>query len=528
MASPALHHDVPLSSLTTRKRQAARELIKRKDAREDIEAYRQYISKSGHLDFQYWPAEHHQLMQAHLQALIDGDLRRLMIFLPPGAAKSTYSSIQAATYFLARNPMSNILACSNTQDLAENFNRRRRAVLETDQWQEVAQTRLDQNMKGVARFATEHGGNCIAAGAGSSITGLRSHFNIADDLIIGHEQASSPTQLDKLWQWWMSDFRSRLLPRCPELIIMTRWSTGDVAGRILNSKEAKTWTVLRIPMECDDEATDPLHRKTGDLLWDDWYEPERIEEFKRNPRDWISLFQQRPTDEAGQWMPPEHYHLEVAPPASLNYVIGVDIALSVGTGDFTVIAVVGIDQDKHMHLVDLYRAQVDPETAADKFLELCQTYNPTRAMIDDDNASKVFHRYVFDRARQSHYAPPLQLRPMRGQNKEVRAAALRGYLLGDRVFVREASWSPLVYEEFLNFPSQTVHDDIVDAMGLVAREMVSQSAPVPPTPAKQLDLGEPIIEKDGVQHLNVPLNDLLQNHDDDRVSLSRIYKGDWH
>lgn len=503
----------PRSSRTLLQKAAQHMLSQRHAARDNLEDYRRYIATSEHLDFIYPPAHHHTVIQQHLDALLADDIRRLMIFCPPGAAKSTYASVQAATKFMAKNPTKNILACSNTQDLAEQFNKRRRAVIETPEWQSISGTGLDPNNKGAKEFGLKAGGLSFAAGAESSITGKRSHFNIADDLIVGHEQANSPTQLDKLWQWWSSDFRSRLVPRSPELVIMTRWSSGDPAGRLLDSNEAKTWTVLRIPMEAD-EADDPLGREIGERLWPEWFEPERVEEFKRNPRDWISLFQQKPTDEKGVWCPEEHIQITTDVPdwRKLNIVIGCDIALSVQGGDWTVFAVVGVDPDRNLWLLDLYRGQVSPETSAKKFIELCQQYSPSRAMVDDDNASKVWQRYVFDMGRDMGYPPPLQLRPMRGNDKETRAAALRGYLMSDRLYIKESPWSPDVYSELFSFPSMTVHDDVVDALALVAREMVSTSAPTVVKPREPVVLKSALKEIDGKAHLTKTLDDLFKDH----------------
>ena len=508
--SPGTGTGAPLSPTPNLLQQACKHLLgQREAARSNLEDYRQYIATSEHLDFVYPPAQHHRVIQEHLEALIDDEIRRLMIFCPPGAAKSTYSSVQAATQFMAKNPTKNILACSNTQDLAEAFNKRRRAVVETEEWQSLSGTSLDPNNKGAKEFGLQAGGLSIAAGAESSITGKRSHFNIADDLIIGHEQANSPTQLDKLWQWWSSDFRSRLVPRSPELVIMTRWSSGDPAGRLLDSNEADTWQVLRLPMECD-SADDPLGREIGERLWPEWFEPERVEEFKRNPRDWISLFQQRPTDEKGVWCPEENIQItsEVPDWKTLNIVVGCDIALSIQGGDWTVFAVVGVDKDRNMWLLDLYRAQVGPETSAKKFIELCQQYTPSRAMVDDDNASKVWYRYVIDMARDMGYPPPLQLRPMRGNDKEVRAAALRGYLMNERFYIKESPWSPDVYKELFSFPSMTVNDDIVDALALVAREMVSTSAPSAVKPQEPVELKSALKVIDGKQHLTKTLDEM--------------------
>jgi predicted phage terminase large subunit-like protein len=271
-------------------------------------------------------------------------------------------------------------------------------------------------------------------------------------------------------------------------------------------------------------VNDPMGRPMGAPLWPEWFEQARIDEFKRNPRDWISLFQQRPVDEKGTWCPPEHINITTEQPKKrhMKYMIGVDIALSIQTGDFTVFSVVGIDDERKLHLVELYRKQVSTDVSANEFLDLCQRYQPTRALIDDDNASKVWQRYVFDLGRQRGYLPPLDLRPMRGRDKETRAAPLRGYLLSDQVTILESDWSPLVYEEILNFPGKTAHDDIIDALSLVAREMTTTGAFSSPQP-KKVDIPLGIIEKDGIPYLNTPLEDMAPLTAGRGSGISRIY-----
>ena len=86
------------------------------------------MAGTGSNDFQHPPAAHHHLIIAHLEALERGEIQRLMILAPPGSAKSTYCSIQFPLWRLARQPDKNILCASNTQDLAEAFNRRRRNI----------------------------------------------------------------------------------------------------------------------------------------------------------------------------------------------------------------------------------------------------------------------------------------------------------------------------------------------------------------------------------------------------------------
>jgi hypothetical protein len=240
---------------------AARELLRREGALKDLLTFREYMASTHSVDFEHPPARHHQLICRHLQALEEGRIRRLMILAPPGSAKSTYCSVQFPLWRLARRPNRNILCASNTEGLAENFNRRRRNIALTPQWALLANTKLAADLQGAGHFGTEKEGSIRAAGVGSTITGFRSHLNILDDPIRGIEEALSPTALDKQWDWFHTDFRSRLVPGSPELIVSTRWARKDIAGRLLET-EGHTWTVVRLPMLADAED-DPLWPRAG-------------------------------------------------------------------------------------------------------------------------------------------------------------------------------------------------------------------------------------------------------------------------
>jgi len=98
-------------------------------------------------------------------------------------------------------------------------------------------------------------------------------------------------------------------------------------------------------------------------------------------------------------------------------------------------------------------------------------------------------------------------------------------VLSDQFHVVDSQpWTADVIAELLNFPSAAANDDIVDVLSLVGREMQGNSAPVARTPVKPLDLGKPIIEKDGVRYLNTTLDVLHDNRASDILSVSQIYR----
>jgi len=404
--------------------------------------------------------------------------------------------------------------------LAEQFNRRRRGMALSPEWMRLAGTRLAEDLQSVGHFGTERHGSIRASGIGSSIVGNRSHLNVLDDPITGVEQAMSAKTLDLQWDWFNGEFRTRLIPGGKELIVSTRWAKKDIAGRILERIKAgeEDWTVLRLPMLAD-SPDDPLGRALGDSLWPEYFTAQHIQEKMRSPLLWATQFQQTPLDEAGSWVSYENLKFEDQPGSELklNYVIAIDLALSVGKGDFTVIIVAGIDSFRRLHVIHVDRKRTNAAESVNRLVELCRIYPPSEVLIDDDNASKVFINYLVEAFRNNTHKgsiPPVNPLPMRGQDKETRAAAIRSLFITDNVRITKANWNNDFIKECLEFPSGD-HDDIVDALGLVGRRMRVLSTPQGPrhTSGEDPQKNNMIVDYGDGLKLNMPLNDLFQDRD---------------
>ena len=464
------------------------------DARGSLEAYRQFMAPAYHPDFLYPPAAHHILIQHALEELIQTDeYDAILIMAPPGSAKSTYASVQFATWYFANHPAHKILACSNTTALAEDFARRRRAVCELEEWERISSVTLDPAQLSLAAFGTTVGGTMYARGVGSSIAGLRCNLLLIDDAIASFEEAQSPAQLDKIWDWYEFDARTRLIPTGKEAMIMTRWSRKDPAGRILqkiaDGTENKRWRILRLPMLCDDPANDPMGRDLDEPLWPDWFTQGQINDNINHPIRWPSLYQQVPVDAGGSWVDDQfiqfidHKNL----PKNLSYTIAVDLALSIGKGDYTVITVGAMDEDRNLYIVDCKRVQQETSKTLKSLSALFDQYHPRYALIDDDPAAKVFTESMREYARTTGNAVQMKPLPIRGNDKEFRAAPVRDLFMQMRVYIVQSGWTGAVIGEIMNFPpkSKLEHDDIIDTLALLGRDMGMQSAPTPAQTEKQ-------------------------------------------
>jgi predicted phage terminase large subunit-like protein len=494
--------------VTISRQDAARILLQRQDAADSFAGFVTYLRRLGVIDYE--PAAHHLAIIERLQAVADGDIRRLMILMPPGSAKSTYGSVLFALWWLLRNPSHLIITASNSEGLAERFNRQRRALMQEPGLEALYGTQIAADGQAVGHWTLETGGSIRAAGVGSTLVGHRSHLNILDDPITGAEQAMSPTQLAKQAEWYFSDFRSRLRPDGCEVVIMQRWSTDDIAGHLLREERDK-WTVLELPMEAAHD--DPLGRKPGEMLWPEWYRPEQVEEWKREPARWAALFQQQPLDTHGAWVGMDDLIVADEAPENLRISIGIDIALGTSTGDYSVAAVTAIDAERNYWVLRVLRSRSDPTTFVEDIFALCDAYKPLDVLIDDDNASRVFFRLMRERGKIRGKTIPLREVPIRGRSKEVRNAPLRNLALNRRLHVLKGDWNHEFLAELTKFPRVT-HDDQVDAVGLPAA--ILDTLNTPEAPKEPETIPEQVVLIGGRRYLNHGLNELFEQASNDR------------
>lgn len=271
-------------------------------------------------------------MQA-VQDVRDGKSRRVIILAPPGSAKSTYVTKLAPPFFMVGGL--DVIGVSNTQSLAEDFSR---------ESQGYARDNADDLGYSIVRDAAEHwqtdnGGHYRAAGMLGTITGKRADVAFIDDPIRTREEANSEPLMDKQWRWFMSSLRSRLKPKASIFLILTHWSKGDLAGRLLEAQE-NMWDVVVLPAQAYEEpyedpenpqwyehTEDPLGRVPGEWLWaDDEYGyaadlEEALHEFETAGAtlEWAALYQQRPTLAEGVLFKIEN--LEVIPALPVGGVV---------------------------------------------------------------------------------------------------------------------------------------------------------------------------------------------------------------
>ncbi len=424
------------------------------------------------------PAAHHRLLIRELQAVADGVHDRLAVFMPPGSAKSTYTSDLFPPWFLAQGGDRRIVATSNTSDLAGAFSRRVRGRIREHGL--MLGYKLEREAEDF--WTTNNGGEYRAAGIGGVITGLRADLALIDDPVKSREEADSDARRNRIWDWFQDDLCTRLRPGAAIVVVQTRWHQSDLAGRLLEAQRDH-WRVVSLPAEAEED--DPLGRAPGEMLWgDDAYgyaaSLARVKA-EASTRSWSALYQQRPVPDTGDYFQSEWLHAADSLPdrSTLRVYGGSDYAVTANGGDYTVHVVVGMDPNGRLWLLDVWRAQAAADEWIETFCKLVLEWKPIGWAEETGQIRAGLGPFLERRMREQRAFVARHAFPTRG-DKAVRAQSIRGRMALDGLHVpRHAPWRQSFEAELLTFPAGK-HDDQVDALGLVGQlldKMVAGTAP---------------------------------------------------
>ena len=427
-----------------------------------MDATESLIAFTDYTNFGYVAASHHKLIASKLEAVERGVIDRLAIFMPPRHGKSELASRRFPAWYLGRNPDRQIIAASYNSDLASDFGREVRNIVASGEYPAIFDRRLREDRRAGERWNTYKGGSYVAAGVGTAVTGRGAHILLIDDPLKDREEADSEIRRQRVWEWYTSTAYTRLMPGGAVILIQTRWHEDDLAGRLLNQASGDRWEVLELPAIDD----------AGKALWPEWYNIEALGRIRSavGPREWSALYQQRPAPEEGDyfksdWLRP----YEKAPdPKTLRIYGGSDYAVTADGGDYTVHAVVGLDPEGRMYLLDLWRKQASADEWIEAFCDLAKKWKPIGWAEETGQIRSGVGPFLDRRQRERNAYVVREQFPTRG-DKAVRAQSIRGRMALEGLYVPiSASWYPALRSELLSFPAGK-HDDQVDALGLVGQ-----------------------------------------------------------
>jgi predicted phage terminase large subunit-like protein len=456
-----------VSNLPAADQQQVLELLQQFDAAEQEQA-----ARDTYLGFvrQVWPAfiegRHHAIMAKAFEKVAAGELKRLIINMPPRHTKSEFASYLLPAWFLGQYPDKKIIQTAHTAELAVGFGRKVRNLVASDDYKTIfPQVALRADSKAAGRWSTNQSGEYFAIGVGGAVTGKGADLLIIDDPHSEQEgQSIDPSVFDKVYDWYTSGPRQRLQPGGAIVVVMTRWHKRDLTGRIIKSSVqrdgADEWEVIEFP------AIMP----SGNALWPEFWPQVELEALRNElpVSKWSAQYQQDPTSEEGALVKREWWkRWEQTEAPKCDFIIqSWDTAfLKTQRADYSACTTWGVfyrpDENgitnPNIILLDAYKERMEFPKLKKTAFEFYQNWQPDAFVVEAKAAGTPL---TFELRAMG--IPVSEYTPSRGNDKIARVNAVADLFASGIVWCPEKRWADEVIEEFASFPSGE-HDDLVDS-----------------------------------------------------------------
>jgi hypothetical protein len=275
-----------------------RTFVKYADKKKEHKIQNDFMTFVKHVWPEFVEGSHHKKIAEKFNRIARGELKRVIINMPPRHTKSEFSSFLLPAWMIGRNPKLKIIQSTHTTELAVRFGRKAKTLMDTEEYKQVFNTRLREDSQAAGKWETQQGGEYFAAGVGSAITGRGADLLIIDDPH-SEQDALNVEALERAYEWYTSGPRQRLQPGGTIVLVMTRWNTKDLTGKLLNAQakepKADQWEVIEFP------AIMP----SGEPVWPEFWKKDELLGVKASlsigkwNAQWMHNFKKRMVEEVG-------------------------------------------------------------------------------------------------------------------------------------------------------------------------------------------------------------------------------------
>lgn len=433
-----------------------REYLRRK-SRESYADYVEYVNEGRWLR-----ARLHlylcETVQSFIEKKTDEPYDILILNVPPQHGKSMTITEALPSWYLGKKPTHRVIEISYNDDFAQRFGRRNRDKI----------MRFGSGIFGITiakspntnnEFDLSNGvGGMISRGVDAGVTGQPCNLMIIDDPIKNQAIADSPTYRRRLFDEWLSSYRTRLAPGAKVIVIQTRWHEDDLAGQMMKSEKCE---VVNLP--CEAEEGDLLGREPGEALAPEIGRGARwLKKFKAGyaggMRSWNALYQGRPSAVQGNIIKREWWKYYTGEISAALTIISVDAAFK-GSDDSDYVAIqVWEKLGNNFYLLNAVKKRLDFSGTVREILRVKKAYPKINAIIIEDKANGTA---IIDVLR-AQMPGVVGIEPKGG--KIARASAASVYIESGNVFLpSEQMFTEDFVDECTAFP-YAKNDDQVDAM----------------------------------------------------------------
>lgn len=460
-----------------------------------------------------WPIE---AVAEHLQAVVDGQIRRLLINIPPRMGKSSITSVALPAWCWTQERVSptsgpgvQFLHASYASQLSLRDSVKCRRLIESPwyqaHWGRRFKLNSDQNTK--SRFTNDKGGERLITSVGAAVTGEGGSIIVVDDPNAADEAFSEAT-IQATIDWWDGTMSTRLNdPRTGAyIIIQQRLAEDDLTGHIL-SKDVGEWTHLCLPMRYEKERAfvttigwqDPREEE-GELLWPERFPDKQVAELERvlGPFKAAGQLQQRPEPAGGGVIKREWWQLweEPAFPPMDFIIASLDTAYTLKeTNDFSALTVWGVFTEGTMAqasrvmgadgrpmyversyqesapkvmLMYAWQERLELHQLVEKVAQTARSLRIDKLLIENKAAGISVAQEM--RRLYSNERFAVQLSDPKSQDKLSRLYSVQHLFAEGMVFAPDKVWAETVITQVGQFPKGK-HDDLVDTVSQALRHM---------------------------------------------------------
>ena len=410
---------------------------------------------------------HHRKLAKIFTDVIEGRKKRVIINIAPRMGKSEFSSYLFPAYFLGKYPQKKIIMGTHTAGLSEDFGRRIRNLLDTEEYREIfPQTFVADDQKAAGKWSTGAGGQYYAAGVGGALAGRGADLFVIDDPHSEQDvKTNSRLAFDTAWSWFQTGPLQRLMPGGGIIVVMTRWSLLDLTGRLISyqakNPEAEPWEIVELPAI--------LHEDTENekSLWPEQWPLAALKSTKAalDPKYWNAQYMQQPTAENSAIVSRRMWRIwDGEEPPRCDYVIqSWDTAFEVkNNSDYSACTTWGVFYNEEENdtpqviLLDAFKDRMTFPDLKQTALKHWKEWEPDAFIVEKKAAGAPLIQELRNMG-----IPVQEFSPSRGNDKLVRLNAVADLFSSGKVWAPDTRWAREVIEEMAAFPVGE-HDDFVD------------------------------------------------------------------
>lgn len=435
-----------------------------------------------------------------LNYALQGRVSKILLGVPSRHGKSTLVSKNFASYFLSHFPDDNIILSSYSQQLASEFGRQVKDIINMYGHLSPYNVRLADDSKANNRFNIQkpYRGRMLSVGAAGSILGFGAGLFIIDDPIKSVAEAESKTLQRKLREWIGGTAKTRLEKRTNGLppimiVIAQRLHLKDLHGiiketePIISAKEAlqilrnggsidpNVWVDLNLPAICEDPEQDLLGREVGEVLWPEQRSYDWLMAEKKAMGSYLfnAIYQGNPTERDGDIFKREWFEDPITRkltctiplsklPKDLPTLRYWDFGASGDAGDGTSGLLSSWDGNI-LYFLDLTHGKYTSSKLLRTFPRIAHK-DGQRTVIRVEQEPGSGSKILIDKFRRDKELKGYSIRSDKvNKSKKVRAFDLEGLAEDGRIKMVRAQWNEKIVDQLVAFTGEEGgEDDIVD------------------------------------------------------------------